>query len=91
MVLALANLSDNNRVADEPNESREKKNVRTNKSTVRATTRSGYMMTSPTFAKWRPRRETRGKVTSGSLLRLEVSFPHTTLRAVTLDNEKSGV
>ena len=31
---------------------------------VRATTRSGYMMTSPTFAKWRPRRETRGKVTS---------------------------
>ena len=32
--------------------------------TVRATTRSGYMMTSPTFAKWRPRRETRGKVTS---------------------------
>ena len=26
----------------------------------------------------------------GSLLRLEVSFPHTTLRAVTLDNEKSG-
>ena len=32
--------------------------------TVRATTRSGYMMTSPTFAKWHPRRETRGKVTS---------------------------
>ena len=32
--------------------------------TVRATTRFGYMMTSPTFAKWRPRRETRGKVTS---------------------------
>ena len=32
--------------------------------TVWATTRSGYMMTSPTFAKWRPRRETRGKVTS---------------------------
>ena len=32
--------------------------------TVRVTTRSGYMMTSPTFAKWRPRRETRGKVTS---------------------------
>ena len=31
---------------------------------IRATTRSGYMMTSPTFAKWRPRRETRGKVTS---------------------------
>ena len=31
---------------------------------VRARTRSGYMMTSPTFAKWRPRRETRGKVTS---------------------------
>ena len=31
---------------------------------VRATARSGYMMTSPTFAKWRPRRETRGKVTS---------------------------
>ena len=32
--------------------------------TVRATTRSGYMMTSSTFAKWRPRRETRGKVSS---------------------------
>ena len=32
---------------------------------VQATTRSGYMMTSPTFAKWRPRRETWGKVTSG--------------------------
>ena len=32
--------------------------------TVQATTRSGYVMTSPTFAKWRPRRETRGKVTS---------------------------
>ena len=31
---------------------------------VRATTRSGYIITSPTFAKWRPRRETRGKVTS---------------------------
>ena len=31
---------------------------------VRATTRSGYMMTSPTFAKWRSRLETRGKVTS---------------------------
>ena len=63
--------------------------------TVRATTRSGYMMTSPTFAKWRPRRETRGKVTSwlfaAPKTRLEVSFPHTTLRAVTLDNEKSGV
>ena len=58
---------------------------------VRATTRSGYVMTSPTFAKWRPRRETRGKVTAGFLLRLEVSFPHTSLRAVTLDNEKSGV
>ena len=27
----------------------------------------------------------------GSLLRLEMSFPHATLRAVTLDNEKSGV
>ena len=36
----------------------------TRQSPVRATTRSGYMMTSPTFAKWRPRRETRGKVTS---------------------------
>ena len=46
--------------------------------TVRATTRSGYMMTSPTSL-------------PGSLLRLEVSFPHTTLKAVTLDNEKSGV
>ena len=33
-------------------------------STVRATTRSRYMMPSPTFAKWRPCRETRGKVTS---------------------------
>ena len=33
-------------------------------SAVRATTRSEYMMTSSTFAKWRPRRETRGKVTS---------------------------
>ena len=32
--------------------------------TVRATTRSRYMMPSPTFAKWRPCRETRGKVTS---------------------------
>ena len=32
-------------------------------SAVRATTRSEYMMTSSTFAKWRPRRETRGKVT----------------------------
>ena len=32
--------------------------------TVRATTRSGYMMTSPSLAKWRPRRGTRGKVTS---------------------------
>ena len=32
-----------------------------------------------------------GRSLPGSLLRLEVSFPHTTLRAVTLDNEKSGV
>ena len=32
-----------------------------------------------------------GRSLLGSLLRLEVSFPHTTLRAVTLDNEKSGV
>ena len=59
--------------------------------TVRAATRSRYMMTSPTFAKWRPRRETRGKVTSRLFARLEVSLPHATLRAVTLDNEKVGV
>ena len=32
-----------------------------------------------------------GRSVPGSLLCLEVSFPHTTLRAVTLDNEKSGV
>ena len=32
-----------------------------------------------------------GRSLPGSLLRLEVSFLHTTLRAVTLDNEKSGV
>ena len=29
-----------------------------------------------------------GRSVPGSLLRLEVSFPHTTLRAVTLDNAK---
>ena len=55
-------------------------------------TRSGYMMTSPTFAKWRPRRETRGKVTSRLFAAPRSAFiPHTTLRAVTLDNGKSGV
>ena len=32
-----------------------------------------------------------GRSLPGFLLRLEVSFPHTSLRAVTLDNEKSGV
>ena len=32
-----------------------------------------------------------GRSLPGSLLHLEVSFPHTTLRAVSLDNEKSGV
>ena len=32
-----------------------------------------------------------GRSLPGSLLRLEVSFPQTTLRAVTLDNEKSGM
>ena len=59
---------------------------------VRATTRSGgYMMTSPTFAKWRPRRETRGKVTSWLFAAPRSVLSHTTLRAVTLDNEKSGV
>ena len=55
---------------------------------VRATTRSGgYMMTSPTFAKWRHAEKHEGRSLPGSLLCLEC----TTLRAVTLDNEKSGV
>ena len=50
---------------------------------VRDTTRLGYMMTSNKFSKWRPRQGKRRTSLPGSLLRLEVSFSHSTLRAVT--------
>ena len=57
--------------------------------TVRDTTRLGYMMTSNKFSKWRPRRGKQRRSLPGSLLRLEVPFSHSTLRAVTLDNEEN--
>ena len=58
---------------------------------VRDTTRLGYMMTSNKLSKWRPRQGKRRTSLPGSLLRLEVPFSHSTLRAVTQDNEESAM
>ena len=50
---------------------------------VQDTTRLGYMMTSNKVSKWRPRRGKQRRSLPGSLLRLEVPFSLSTLRAVT--------
>ena len=50
---------------------------------VQDTTRLGYMMTLNKFSKWRPRQGKRRRALPGTLLRLEVPFSHSTLRAVT--------
>ena len=56
--------------------------------TVRATTRTGYIVTSSNFTKWRPHLGTRYAYFS-SFLGLEVLFSHSTLGTLPLNNEES--
>ena len=58
---------------------------------VRATTRTGYMITSPNFQHGaRTKGHDPGSLFS-SLLRLEMTFSHSTLGAATLNDEEAHV